>query len=97
MKKLTLLLIALLAVSCNNSEDNTCKCNATRLERSVIKDIATQTIISSTEWHTVTSEASGTDCSTNGNTISSGSSGSYILPGGLQYSQTEFKIQIVCK
>ena len=98
MKKLFLILVALSGVACNNKEDDSCNCNSQRYERYVNKNISTQAITYASEWSAVGSESpAGADCDSNGLIKSSGSENTYLLPGGIEYAQREFKYQIKCK
>lgn len=96
MKTIAFVLIALLSVSCKNKEDNNCNCVQQKWERSVIKEMNTQNIISANEWQVSGSTNTiGSDCDDNGRVTSSGSENSHPI-GNNQYSTTEFKYQIKC-
>ena len=95
MKKLLLAIVCIIAISCGSKEDNSCTCVQEKWERSVVKDIATQNIVSTSAWQVSGSTAAITDCDTNGVITSSGSGNAQPIGNG-QYVVTEYKYQIKC-
>lgn len=90
-------------IMCGSSNDKDCNCSQQRWERKATYTIVTppaqSTLVSATEWQSVGNKEniSSDDCSKNGTTTNSGSSGSTLSSDGTKYTTTEFEYRITCQ
>jgi len=97
MKKLILLIIPILLLSCGNDEEETCACTSQRWERTVIRStVPPLNIISETQWVKAGDEkAAGSDCAKSGQ-ISTGNT-SVLIQGTNNTTEKHWEERITCR
>lgn len=95
---LKIITISIFILSCSDrNDDKTCNCEAQRYERSAVRIINSDALVSATEWVKVGDPTSApNECYLNGQTNGFGSFNSYKIDA-TRYGVQEYENRIKCK
>lgn len=93
-----LIVVSIIIFSCNDrNDDKTCQCEAQRYERSAVRFINSDDLVSATEWVKVGGPTSApSECYLNGQTNGFGSFNSYKIDVA-RYGVQEYENRVNCK